>query len=183
MKHWLKYLIVIIIFVGGVLLFIFIHPKSSFIPLSSIKDTASTRAETVTPEQSLEYQSEKYHFKLNYPSNLKIKEYVETNGNHTVSFESLPGTNEEGFEIYIVNYNENKVTTERFNLDEPSGIMGEPKNVLVDGVKGSMYFGKNSVMGDTREVWFINKGFLYEVTTYKVLDEWLQGIMQTWKFI
>ena len=38
-------------------------------------------------------------------------------------------------------------------------------------------------IGHTREVWFIHNGFLYEVTTYKEIDEWLGSIMQTWKFI
>jgi hypothetical protein len=33
-----------------------------------------------------------------------------------------------------------------------------------------MFFGSNSAMGDTREIWFIHGGFLYEVTTYKELD-------------
>jgi hypothetical protein len=37
-------------------------------------------------------------------------------------------------------------------------------------------------MGDTREVWFIKGGFLYEVTTYKQLDTWLAQILQTWQF-
>ena len=37
--------------------------------------------------------------------------------------------------------------------------------------------------GASREVWFVHKGFLYEVTTYKALDSWLASIMLTWKFI
>jgi hypothetical protein len=45
-----------------------------------------------------------------------------------------------------------------------------------------MFFGSNSVMGDTREIWFIHGSFLYEVTTYKELDSWLAPIMQTWQF-
>jgi hypothetical protein len=45
-----------------------------------------------------------------------------------------------------------------------------------------MFFGSNSVMGDTREIWFTHGGFLYEVTTYKELDSWLAPIMQTWQF-
>ena len=40
-----------------------------------------------------------------------------------------------------------------------------------------------ATMGDTREVWFIHGGFLYEVVTYKELDDWFAGIMRTWKFI
>ena len=45
-----------------------------------------------------------------------------------------------------------------------------------------MIYGSNSVMGDTREIWFIHAGLLYEVTTYKQLDSWLVPILQTWQF-
>lgn len=38
-------------------------------------------------------------------------------------------------------------------------------------------------MGDTRELWFIHNGYLYEVATYKTLDAWLAGIMQMWQFV
>ena len=40
-------------------------------------------------------------------------------------------------------------------------------------------------MGNTREVWFILGGLLYEVTTYKQLDTEGNkiGIMQTWRFV
>jgi hypothetical protein len=54
--------------------------------------------------------------------------------------------------------------------------------VTIDGVPATMFYGSNSVMGDTREIWFIHDGFLYEVTTYKQLDSWLAPIMQTWHF-
>jgi hypothetical protein len=57
-----------------------------------------------------------------------------------------------------------------------------PTPVTIDGVPATMFFGSNSIMGDTREIWFIHGGFLYEVTTYKQLDSWLTPIMQTWQF-
>jgi hypothetical protein len=41
-----------------------------------------------------------------------------------------------------------------------------------------MFYGNNSIVGDTCEIWFIHGGFLYEVTTYKELDSWLSPIMQ-----
>ena len=59
----------------------------------------------------------------------------------------------------------------------------QPVNIIVDGTPATMFFGKNLIMGDTQEVWFIKNGFLYEVTTYKELDQWLAGIMKTWKFM
>jgi hypothetical protein len=74
------------------------------------------------------------------------------------------------------------ITEQEFKLDEPSGVDNQPTHVTVDGVPATMFFGNNSVMGDTREIWFIHGGFLYEVTTYKQLDSWLAPIMQTWQF-
>jgi len=50
-------------------------------------------------------------------------------------------------------------------------------------VRATMFYGNNPIMGDTREVWFINGGYLYEVATYKSLDTWLAGTMQSWKFL
>jgi hypothetical protein len=54
--------------------------------------------------------------------------------------------------------------------------------VTIDGVSATMFYGSKSTMGDTREIWFINAGFLYEVTTYRQLDSWLAPIMQTCQF-
>jgi hypothetical protein len=54
---------------------------------------------------------------------------------------------------------------------------------MIDGTQATMFYGTNAIMGDTREVWFIKGGLLYEVTTYQQLDTWLAQIMQTWQFI
>jgi hypothetical protein len=56
-------------------------------------------------------------------------------------------------------------------------------NKEMDGARGTMFFSSYPRLNDTREVWFIHGGYLYEVTTFKQLDSWLGQIMQTWKFI
>jgi len=76
-----------------------------------------------------------------------------------------------------------QITEARFKLDELSGIRSNPTDVMVDGARGTMFFGSAPRMNDTREVWFVKDGYLYEVTTYKELDSWLAQIMRTWKFI
>ena len=108
-------------------------------------------------------------------------EYLEAGGALTVSFQD-PSTNE-GFEVYATPYSGTQITQARFKLDEPSGTFQEPTNVMVDGVSETMFYGSNPILGDTREVWFIHGGLLYEVTTFKQLDSWLAGIMKTWEFI
>jgi hypothetical protein len=64
-----------------------------------------------------------------------------------------------------------------------AGVKIDPTEVVVDGARGIKFFSKAPRMNDTREVWFIYNGFLYEVTTYKELDAWLQPILQSWQFI
>ena len=68
-------------------------------------------------------------------------------------------------------------------MDEPSGVFNQPTNVVIDGIQATMFYGHNGIMGDTREVWFIKNGLLYEIATYKDLDQWLGTIMQTWRFL
>ena len=61
--------------------------------------------------------------------------------------------------------------------------MKDAQDITIDGTPAKSFFGYNDQMGDTREVWFIHGGYLYEVTTYKPLDTWLTPILQTWKFL
>lgn len=128
-----------------------------------------------------EYRSTKYGFVFFYPDTLSVKEYDEGGGGHTIAFEDAAGTF--GFNMYILPYTERQVSQERFRKDEPSGVMKEPKQIVLSGSPATIFFGKNDLMGDTREVWFIKNGYLFEVNTYKALDGWLGTIMQTWRFI
>jgi hypothetical protein len=59
----------------------------------------------------------------------------------------------------------------------------DPTDVTVDGARGIEFFSNAPRLNDTREVWFIHGGFLYEMTTYKELDTWLKPIMQSWQWI
>ncbi len=129
---------------------------------------------------SKEYRNEAFKFSLHYPKNLTFTEYKEQGDAMTIVFESEDA--QWGFQIYITPYSGTTITKERFALDSPSGVFKEPLEVMIDGQRAVLFFGKNSIMGETREVWIIHGGYLYEVTTYSDLDAWLGSIMQTWKF-
>ena len=88
-----------------------------------------------------------------------------------------------GFQVYIVPYSGAQITKDEFQKDDPSGVMINPTNIVVAGVPASMFYSTDATMGNTREVWFIKDGYLYEVTTYQQLDTWLAQLMQSWKFI
>lgn len=158
-------------------------------PLPQVVTTAQTTATTTeqgqsartTPEGMSEYRSAAYRFSLFYPQELMVKEHSEGNGAATITFQNVEKG--EGFQIFITPYNEPQVSEERFKQDEPSGVRESLTNIVVDGATGAAFYSANTLLGATREVWFVRGGFLYEVTTLKPLDTWLSTIIQTWKFI
>ena len=178
--------------------FWFFYMRSSVGPLQAVRPTqAAAVAQAVGPDapplatstpttQSVSanlrrYQNAAFHFSLDYPSELQVLEYKEKGEALTVTFQNPNAT--EGFEVYITPYTQSQVTQQRFETDEPSGVMQDPTAVVIAGVPATMFFGNNGLMGDTREVWFIHSSYLYEVATYKNLDSWLSQIMATWKFL
>jgi hypothetical protein len=134
-----------------------------------------------SPQGWKEYDNSTYQFSLFYPDDLSLVDHVQPDGEHTAVFDDPAGN--KGFQVFIVPYTGTQITQSRFLLDDPSGVMQDPTDVTVDGVRGTIFFSTDAIMGDTRELWFIRGGLLYEVTTYKPLDTWLANIMQTWQFI
>jgi len=158
---------------------------SALVSTAEFMATPSSKAEALAPSRVSpaglkEYRNEAPLFSLFYPKNLMITQFKEPAGATTLTFEDATG--EYGFQIYIVPYAGTHVTKEQFNLDVPSKVMNQPIDVMIDTVRATMFFSRDALLGDTREVWFIHNGFLYEVTAYKALDAWLADIMQTWKF-
>ena len=128
-----------------------------------------------------EYRSAAYHFSLFYPQELKVEERSEGGGASTITFQNVEKG--EGFQIFIVPYSEPQVSEQRFKQDVPSGVRKSLTNITVDGATAAAFYSADAALGETREVWFVRGGFLYEVTTLKPLDAWLDGIMRTWKFL
>lgn len=169
----------------------------AFPDLATAPDSAPTIAPTIAPTTSAapavspptrtppvgakEYRSAAYRFSLFYPQELTVNERPEGGGAATITFQNIEKA--EGFQIFIVPYSEPQVSAERFKRDVPSGVRNNLTNITVDGATGAAFYSTNTALGDTREVWVVHGGFLYEVTTLKPLDTWLGAIIQTWKFI
>lgn len=132
-------------------------------------------------ENVLLYENREFRFSLLIPKGFEGKQYREKGNAMSATFEEPESGR--GFQIFVTPYGQPQVTRERFLMDTPSGVMDSPTDIVIGGAQATMFFSKNPVMGETREVWFIKDGFLYEVATYKELDEWLGNIMQGWKFI
>ncbi|HUD03061.1 MAG TPA: hypothetical protein VMR46_03570 [Candidatus Paceibacterota bacterium] len=180
-KFLLIALVVLVpIVVVGIVAFIILR-MSANMSASELAMAGEYATSSTTPVGFLPFSNQQYHFSLYYPPDLVSTGQQEQGGAYTFSFQDAD-TNE-GFEIYVTPYGDSQVSAARFKLDEPSGKMDQPTPVVIDGATATMFFGHNDVMGDTREVWFIKNGYLYEVTSFKELDSWLGTIMQTWRFI
>ncbi|MDB5189260.1 MAG: hypothetical protein JWL82_217 [Parcubacteria group bacterium] len=135
----------------------------------------------IVPAGMREYRNSTYRFSLLYPENLAVAVRDEGGGASTITFQNIEKA--EGLQIFIVPYSGAQVSPERFRRDEPSGVRTNASNVTIDGVVAAAFTSSNALLGETREIWLIHGGYLYEVTTLKPLDTWLNGIMQTWKFL
>ena len=114
-------------------------------------------------------------------TSLQVQAFDEGKGAQTITFQN-PDVGQ-GFQIFIVPYGARQVSAERFKQDEPSGVMKEPLDIQIDGTTGTRFKSKDMLLGETREVWFIHDGYLFEITAPISLDAWLASIMATWKFI
>lgn len=179
--------VLIVIAVFGLAFFLFFNKSKS--PTSPKEDLvhigvvpAAFNEGAVTTEKDLEkYKNPSRKFSLKYPVGISVTEYNEGKGAYTITFEEKQG--DKSFQIFIVPYKEKTISKERFAMDVSSGVMKEKTNIIIDGVEATMFWSENDLMGETREVWFIHGGYLYEVTTYKEYDSWLGSIMQNWRFL
>lgn len=169
--------VLIIVFTAILLWTTFYFILPAFRPVKDIPPAPFTR---VRPPGILEYKSWIFKFSLLYPDDLRVKEYNEGRGT-TIIFENAKKN--KGFQIFAVPYLEDYIIPERFKSDVPSGAIKGQTDILIDGARATMFYSENTAMGETREVWFIKNGFLYEVTTYRDLDAWLSAIMKNWDFL
>lgn len=171
-----------VVAVAGVLYFSYkkqpVIPSDASVVATTAPETAQAR---VVPDGWREYRNTAYRFSLLYPQELEVKEYPEGGNALTITFQNIK--KQEGFQLFIVPYQEPQVSEERFKQDLPSGVRIKMIDMTVDGATGAAFYSTNVMLGETREIWFIRGGYLFEVTTLKSLDTWLDGILQTWKFL
>ncbi len=151
--------------------------KNIFVNATTTR-TAQVRS---VPAGWREYRNTAYRFSLLYPQELEVKEFPEKGNALTVTFQN--SKEQKGFQIFIVPHPELQVSEERFKKDLPSGVRTDVTDVTIDGAIAAAFYSQNATLGETREIWFIRDGFLFEVTTLKSLATWLDAILRTWLFL
>src|SRR3989344_3832514 len=93
-----------------------------------------------------------------------------------------------GFQIHLEPYNDpdTDITAARLARDIPEMVVKEPQEVLIGGASSGNQIstGLAWVAEDTgtREIWFIFRGTLYQLTSPLSNDTLLQRVLTTWRF-
>lgn len=133
-------------------------------------------AGTISPTG--EYNNTTYKFTANIPAGFKVRS---VNPDLLV----IENAKSEGIQISIAPYNDiSTLTVDMIKKDIPDMKITEAQEVEVGAnYKGVAFKSDNPAFdGASREVWFVFKGNLYQISTYARMDDVLKSIFATWKF-
>jgi hypothetical protein len=174
-----------IVLFGGYIAYTSLGSHVSTVPSFELPASIESAGGQITPreipEGSREFVSTQYKFSVLYPDDLEVKEFPEAGGARTFTFQNTQVPN--GFQMYVLPYHETTISEERFLVDVPSGVRNDEKIIELDGVSASKFYSKNTMLGDTVEVWAIHNGFLYEINTVKTLEGLIDEVVRHWQFL
>lgn len=150
-------------------------------PTASVVESTAMPA---PPPGYAEYLNDFYGFSFFHPSAARITEYDEGGGAATITLENIDARR--GLQIFIVPYADETISEERLLSDVPSGVIENIKYEQIGGeftVPTVVFDSRDTFLGETREVWFIYNGFLFEITTLEELSDWSRQIIETWRFL
>ncbi|MFA6050580.1 MAG: hypothetical protein WC761_05280 [Candidatus Paceibacterota bacterium] len=133
------------------------------------------------PVLSEKYDNTEHKFSLMMPKGFTARE-SELEGVDTIVFEN---DKSEGIQIVISPFDDVKeLTKSMIQADIPDMEISDEQTVEIgDNHKGLAFKSDNdSFNGESREVWFVFQGKLFQISTYERFDELLQEMFATWSF-
>lgn len=143
----------------------------------------------VVPPLTKKYINSVYKFSLQMPEDFVARELMKESG-ITVVFENNKA---EGIQVDITPFNESALVSENgikiLSTDFIQKSIGDMKIIdsqpveIGSGYKGVAFKSDNEAFdGASREVWFVFRGNLYQISTYERFDELLKKMFITWSF-
>lgn len=120
------------------------------------------------------------NFFVDYPEDYTVNEINDAENIKTAVFEKKDS--KESFQIFSMPFDEQDISAERITEDDPKIVIKDPQNITIAGVPALLFFSTDPDAGDVRELWFVNKGRLYQVSTFIAYDKLLSKVMKTFTF-
>lgn len=156
--------------------------------------TQSEGDQPVQPELAVEeeknqlthtYSNKKYGFSFHYPDGFNVSEFAEGELGDIVLMQGPSKNNiQAGFQIFIAPFDEpGPITKERILQDEPTMMVENGQSIILpSGIPAFAFLSKNQSLGHTLEVWFVHNGYLYQISTYASLIDFMTAILGTFSF-
>jgi hypothetical protein len=131
------------------------------------------------------YSNDQYKFSLHMPDNFAAWQLpADDSGATTILLQNEDKT--DGVQIIVTPFSEDlhTLTADRIHQEIPDMKISEPQPVQIgDNYTGLAFKSDNEEFnGASREVWFVFRGNLYQISTYDRLDPLLKSIFGTWTF-
>lgn len=182
---------------GGVFFFLKPNPMS-LTTLNNTESSNDTEPEAISndviPGEIKKVDSETnmfvhkgYGFSVEFPKGMTATNFIEGDGEQILFQDD---SKKMWFQMYVTPWDEtDDISVARIRKDLPNIVIKEPQTVIIGpkqkegiGPKALIFFSTDSGLGETREVWFVQDGNLYQITTYKRLDAVIGQILSTLAF-
>lgn len=132
------------------------------------------------PRGSKVYSDTEFHFSFFYPERISAGFFSDAEKTKTILIQEDNTKN--GIQVYISSFGEDiELNSERIKKDVPDIVMNDVKTTSVGGARAVFFRSKNS-SGDTREVWFVHKSNLYQISASLDEENILNDILTTWQW-
>jgi hypothetical protein len=176
-------MVVAVVVLGGAIAFFSYQPHKTSTAQVPVQQIPQIDYSTVDLTKS--YSNDKYKFSLSMPDTFAARQLpADDSGAATILMESADHS--DGVQIMVSPFDEDlhALTADRIHQDVPDLKISEPQPVeLGQNYTGLAFKSDNDAFfGASREVWFVLRGNLYQISTYDRLDPLLKKIFATWKF-
>jgi len=139
---------------------------------------------TPTAEKSIEvqpqYKNDQYGFSFGQPEGFNVSDFDEGGGKIILVKKTA---SDNGFQIFIAAFDEpGPITKERILKDIPDMTIVGEQYIDIGGEKALSFTSQDDLGGETREIWLVHGGYLYQIKGYRNFEKELLKIIETWKF-
>lgn len=182
MKKFIAILVALLIILGGAWAYVQFFKSAAGAP------SQAAQPPYVVPALTKEYDNSAYGFSLEMPADFAAQD-IPADPDGTPETIVLQDQNGNGIQIAVSPFDEDAagsytLTADRIHQDVPDMEIIDAQPVEV----GTHYTGlafksdNDAFGGASREVWFVFRGNLYQISTYERLDDLLRQIFATWQF-
>lgn len=145
--------------------------------------TLDTAAAIKSYEYTQTYSDSTYNFSFKYPEGFTVTTIPLAENGETVLVES--SDKKVGIQILVLSYGSDVDITEAMVRSDIRDMKISDSQTVEIGAKrkGLAFMSDNPAFGgQSREVWFVWSGNLYQISTYAEHDEFLKKMFSTWQF-